>query len=234
MPTIQVLCHLQDIDREWDEKARLYQSARQQLADNSDLEAQREAQRAREHQLAATRGALRDVELKLKGLQAKLKEDETTLYSGRIRIPKELEGLRQDSEQLKKQISQLEDQALTLMTQVDELQQSADRGVQELQAFEAQKASTQEALTSQVGSLRARLKQLQEAREQARSTLGRAELVLYDELRATKGGLALAPMKASVCQVCRVSVPALKARNVGLGEIPVTCEGCGRILYLVP
>jgi len=62
--------------------------------------------------------------------------------------------------------------------------------------------------------------------------LGRAELRFYDQLRAKKAGMALSPMKDRVCQTCRVTVPTCKAQMVESRQAIVTCEGCGRILYL--
>ena len=122
MNLVEILCRLQTLDQEWEEKGRRFQALRQQLADQTPLESRREAQRRREMQLASRRRDLRDAELELASLQEKAREIETNLYSGHIRAPKELENLRRDGEQIKQRIAQLEDRILAAMTELDELE----------------------------------------------------------------------------------------------------------------
>ena len=231
MSLLGVLCQLQAIDREWDEKARLYRSVEGRLSDGSELKANREAQQRRAEGLAAERVELRDAELELSGLQTKAQEVETDLYGGRIRAPRELENLRRDSEYLQRRISEVEDRVLIALTGMDELEAAARRGEEELSSFEAAWADEHESLTAQYKELRARLRKLQSAREELRRALGRAELALYDELRNKKRGTSLSPVRNGVCQMCRVTVPSYKAELIQAGDTVVTCEGCGRILY---
>ncbi len=231
MNLVEILCRLQTLDQEWEEKGRRFQAVRQELADQTPLEGRREAQRQREAQLASRRRELRDAELELAGLQAKAREIETNLYSGRIRSPKELENLRRDGEQIKQRIAHLEDRILLAMTEVDELEAASQRGAEELRAFEGQWAESREALTQEHKALRTRLQELQAERDKTRALLDRNVLALYDALRAQKGGQALAPLRDGLCQVCRVALPSFKIQSVETGETIITCEGCGRILY---
>ncbi len=230
MSLIRSLWRLQTVDQEWDEKAKLYQDVRQEIADASELEQKRQALRQLAEKLSAMRGGLRDGELELASLQEKARQVDADLYGGRISSPKELENLRQDEEQVKKRISKLEDQVLVAMTTVDDLEASVARDNEELLVFEEKRSVRHKELVVQYGELRARLQQIKTDREKLRSDLGRAELSLYDELRRTKGGVALAPVRDSVCQVCRVTVPSHKVRIAEKGDAVATCEGCGRIL----
>lgn len=231
MSPFELLVRLQGVDRDWDEKARLYESVKKQLADQSELVSRRTAHGRLADELSATRGDLRDGELALDSLHERVRKVEAELYSGRVRSPKELENLRKDSEHLRRRISQLEDRVLLAMTQVDELEEAARQGEQELRAFEVEWQETRRSFATQHEALRTSLKQLQQMREELRGQLGRAELGLYDELRAKKAGMALSLVKDGVCQTCRVTVPTYKARMVESRRAIVTCEGCGRILY---
>ena len=231
MGLIQVILQLQDADQEWDKKAKLYQSVRQRLSDQSELEAERKAQRDRVQELSSTRGTLRDAELELAALQEKADRIEKDLYGGRITSSRELENLRQDGEHIQRRLSEIEDRVLIGMTKVDDLEAATTQGEKKLQAFEMQWAKERELLVDQYKKLRARLQQLQKSREQLRGRLGRAELALYDELRAKKGGIALSPAKDGVCQLCHVKLPSYKSELMETGETVVTCDGCGRILY---
>lgn len=232
MHLIEALCRLNAVDQEWDEKGRLYQVVRQRLADQSPLEAARQAQQARQAALSQKRGALRDGELELNALQEKVRQAEESLYGGRITSSRELENLRRDCEHLKQRIAHLEESLLDLMESVEALEREAAQGAAELAAFEARWAAEREADTALYHELRARLQALQEERERLRSQIEARALVVYDALRRTKGGTPLAPVRDGICQACRVSVPSGKAQMIERGdESIVLCEGCGRILY---
>jgi len=231
MALTSVLYDLQSVDQEWDEKGRRYQWVAQRLHDTSELDAMRKAQSDRAKLLADTRGQLRDSELQLESMQQKLAQMESDLYGGRIRSPRELENLRVDAEHQRRHIGELEDRVLGLMADVEDLETAVKSGAEELQAFEAQWAATQQKLVEEYKELRARLQVLQARRDELRGRLGRSELALYDELRRTKGGMALSSVVDGICQACRVTVPSHKRHLLQTGETIVTCEGCGRILY---
>jgi len=232
MHLIRALCRLQAIDAEWDEKGRLFQEIRARLMDESELQAARRAQKAREERLATLRSALRDAELELQGLQQKVNALDEALYSGRVLAPRELDNMRRDSEYLKRRISAREDEALELMAEIEELEQETSRGAEALQAKEAQWAQERQNLRAQYETLLARLKAIKQEREQIRTAIDAQALATYDQLRRTKHGQALSAFRDGRCQTCHVAVPSNKARLVEEGqEVLVTCEGCGRILY---
>lgn len=233
MELIEALRRLAEIDEEWDAKAHRYQTLRDRLSDDTLLRTKRTEQKRLEETLASARGQLHDLELELEGLQAQAKQVEQDLYGGTITSPRELENLHRDAEYLKRRIGQLEEEILALMERVDTLSAAAAQGANELQAFEQQWNKEMQSTHEEYLTLRARLESLRDEREHLRSLIPRRELALYDELRRSKGGKPLAPMRDRVCLVCHVSVPSYKAAIVEEGgDAIATCEGCGRILYL--
>jgi uncharacterized protein len=233
MTLIQTLCRLQAVDQEWDEKGRQFQLVRQRLADQSELDARRQAQERLQKQLSRVRTSLQDAELRLSSLQQKIATVENDLYSGRVTSPRELANLQQEREIHLRHLSETEDEVLMGLTQAEELEEAVSKGAQELDHFEKAWAHEQEQLRVQYRELGTRLQQLKSEREALRATVGRAELGLYDELRKSKAGQALSPMKGSMCQTCRVTVPSNKAQMAQTGQVLMCCEGCGRILYPV-
>jgi uncharacterized protein len=231
MSLIQTLCRLQAVDQEWDEKGRQFQLVRQRLADQSELEERRQAQENLQQQLSRVRTALQDAELRMASLQQKIETVGNELYSGHTTSSRELANLQQEREMHLRHLSETEDEVLMGLTQAEELEEAVAKGAQELVRFEKAWAHEQEQLRVQYRELGTRLQQLKREREALRVTVGRAELGLYDELRKSKGGQALSPMKGSMCQTCRVTVPSNKAQLAQSGETLVCCEGCGRILY---
>lgn len=232
MHLIQALIQLDAVDREWDDKGRLYQAVRQRLADQTALTERRQAQQSREAELHQQRGAMRDAELALAALQEKARQTEDALYSGRVLAPRELDNLRREAELLQRRLAETEERLLELMQAVDDLQAAVACGAEELATFEARWASEQESDLALYQELRSRLQALQERRAALREEIEPRTLALYDSLRRSKGGMALAAMSGGVCQVCRVAAPSAKAQLVERGdESVVLCNGCGRILY---
>jgi len=231
MSLVQTLLDLQHVDTEWDDKGGRFQAIRKRLSDSSELETLRTTQTECEQKLGATRGQLRDHELALQSLQQKLKQIESDLYSGRITSPRELESLQQERGYTKVHISETEDAVLTTMTETEELEASCEQGQTDLQAFEARWKEERVSLSNEYRRLHARLVELKEMRDGLRGTVDRRPLALYDELRAAKGGMALAPERNGTCQICHVTLPTQKRRLVLEGNEAITCFGCGRILY---
>lgn len=231
MSLVQTLLCLQHVDTEWDDKGGRFQIIRKKLSDSSELETVRAEQGGRQKQLSATRGRLRNLELDLESLQQKLKHIETDLYGGRVNAPRELEALEQDRGYTRQHITETEDAVLLAMTEAEELEAACERGKLMLQEFEERWEQERGALSGEYRELHARLLVLKESREQLRSNVGRSSLALYDELRASKAGMALAPASEGTCQTCHVTIPTQKRRLVEEGESVVTCFGCGRILY---
>jgi len=195
MSLIQTLLRLQQVDTEWDDKRGRFQTIRKRLSDSSELEANRAAQSGRQKQLSGIRGQLRDHELRLQSLQQKLKQIETDLYGGRVTAPRELEALQQELGYTKQHISETEDAVLMAMTETEDLEAACETGQLSLANFEARWDKERVALSDEYRELHAQLLVLKESRDKLRSTIGRSTLALYDELRASKGGMALAPAK---------------------------------------
>jgi predicted nucleic acid-binding Zn-ribbon protein len=232
MNRLQMLLALQTVDQEWDDKGRRYQVLRKQLADSSELEGLQAACHHIKQELTTNRSKLRNLELEMASLQSKLREVQDSLYSGRVRLPKDLETLQKESQILKQRLHTMEDEILTLMSLVEEYEAKDILKTSALLAFQERSVGEREAQTTEYNDLRVRLKALQESREKLRGAIARGDLALYDELHGKKNGIALASMIESSCQICRVSAPVRKAQLVASGDEVITCEGCGRILYI--
>lgn len=231
MTLVQQLLHLQNMDHEWDEKYDRYQAVRQGIADQNELNAHRATKVAADEALSATRGKLHSMELEMASLQTRAQELQEELYGGGVLAARELDNLRKDHEHTLARLAVLEDDILLAMTRVDDLQETAAAASAKLVAYEASYAQEHETLIDEYKVLRARLEQLKNERQRQRAALPPRDVALYDELRAAKGGRAMAPVADGICQRCRVSVPAHKVAVAKRGDAVARCEGCGRILY---
>lgn len=231
MTLLQTLRKLQDVDQEWDEKAEIYKSVRQRLADESELKKRRDTLQQYEEELTSVRADLRNAELEYDSLEEKIEGVKEELYGGRVTSSKELSSLQEELEYLQRRLSELEERILEGMATVDDLEEAITSGREELETFEKEWREERESLRARYSTLRSRLEELKERREGFRARVDSGVLTLYDELRRKKKGRALAPVSDGICQICRVRVPSHKVQAIRSDERVIVCDGCGRILY---
>lgn len=158
--------------------------------------------------------------------------DQDRVDQGVITNPKDLQRMLAELESLERRITALEDQELEVMQQVETAQQ-------ELDSLTAQVAAADERLAMLTGSrdektdaLDRELDEVAREREPIVAGLPADLLALYDKLRAQKGGVGAAPLRARQCGGCRLSIDAAELAEIkaaGSDEV-IRCEECQRIL----
>lgn len=230
MSRTSTLWHLQTIDQEIDEKTKRAQQVGEAQANNPKVVAAKTALEADQKNLAQARAALRDRELDASSLEAKIKQVEAQLYSGHVSNPKELDGLEKDLQMHKRRRSEMDDALLRLMDSVEQALRRAEERALALRAVEETRKNEVEHLSREETALAARLAELATQREQTRAALDTDALRQYDQLRRTKAGRAVAPVKSDSCSQCGVAVPTGLINRVRAGDEIVLCTSCGRIL----
>ena len=224
------LWHLQLIDQEIDVKTKRTRQVDEMLASDPEVATARASGDAAQQKLGAGRRALQDRELEAKSLDAKIKEINERLYGGKVSNPKELESLSKDLEMHKRNRRALDDTLLAAMDQVDQAQARAKEMAQSLESVEAKRAGDRVHLTGERESLIARLAELGSEREKTLAVLGVDSVRMYDRLRQTKAGRAVAQMPRGACSACGVTIPTGLKSRIQTGEEIVSCPSCGRIL----
>jgi len=182
------------------------------------------ALRRQEFQLHQAEGDLRALEKRLQGFQQRL-------YGGAIRSEKELSALQSEIEQGRQQKDALEEDILQQMLDLDDLQDH----LQEMADAEPRKARECEATLQEIAveeaALQGRITPLRETRAGLAAELQPASLVLYEQIRRERGGMAVARVVDNTCAGCRLEVAVL-TRKAAMGEDLVRCEYCGCILHV--
>jgi predicted nucleic acid-binding Zn-ribbon protein len=180
--------------------------------------------------LTKRRKAAQDREWDVRDGQAKVNNVESRLYGGTVTNPKELASLLRDVESLKAHLSTLQDRSLETMVAQDEAQaavNAARDSLAELEvAWEAdllRLRGEEQALQDQIAA--------KEARRQAdAAVIDPASLAIYQRLRPTKGGRAVARLRGDMCEGCRLTLPSGQAARAKTSLAIVYCINCGRIL----
>jgi predicted nucleic acid-binding Zn-ribbon protein len=197
-----------------------------------------------ESQLAATEAGVES--LKQKGRQVEVERKNLELDVGtrtesilrlktqqyQTRKNDEFQAIGHEIERYENEIRKLEDQELELMIEADKL-----KG--ELEAADKSARATKESISRQLGDLETKSKALG-SREQELETERQALAAQIDDdlldqferLFNSKGDAAVVAVEHGVCTGCHMKVTTATAARVKAGREIVSCEQCGRILYL--
>jgi predicted nucleic acid-binding Zn-ribbon protein len=76
------------------------------------------------------------------------------------------------------------------------------------------------------------VERLAAARQRVADQIDPATLRNYEMIRRTRGGLAVVPIEQRACKGCRISLSSAEVQRARSSPEPITCQSCGRILYL--
>ena len=215
------LLRLQQVDSQLDHvKSRLAEIERMLANDEVVKQAQITLQEAEQSRETAQKELSRADE-EVKAIQAKLKENQEHLYGGKVRNPKELQDLQMEAESLNRHLRALEDSELEKMMALEERQTEAKVADGALEAVRAQRAN----------KLLAEGERLQEERSTNLNSIDERDLKIYDGLRASKGGIAVAKVQNKTCGACGAELSASLAQAARSPNELTRCDNCKRILY---
>jgi uncharacterized protein len=144
----------------------------------------------------------------------------------------EFQALGHEIERYENEIRKLEDQELELMIEADKV-----KG--EFEAADKTAKVTMDAISRQLGDLESKSKALetqQQELEKERQALAAgidADLLdQFERLFNSKGDAAIVAVEHGVCTGCHMKITTATAAGVKAGKEIVSCENCGRILYL--
>ena len=144
----------------------------------------------------------------------------------------EFAAMGREIERYQKEISDLEDSELNLMEQADLLKAR-------IATEETQTSATKSSIAKQVadldgkqGILTGRLEELKKERDELAGKVDEDLLDRFNRLFASKGDAAVVALEHDVCTGCHMKITTQTAVRVKGGKEIVSCEQCGRILYL--
>jgi predicted nucleic acid-binding Zn-ribbon protein len=233
LKSLEDLLDLQSVDSEIDQlldrrtnlpELKAFRTAHDELA---RIEGQLAgmASRIREIDLATDKS---DGELKIEEIKAH--REEQRLYAGGLSA-RDAEHLRNEVQMLQRQISEHEDQLLALMEEKDGLEAAAESLSAERDAVSAEKGRIEQVVAASWSVIDDDVARL-ESRKSALNPLIDPDLIaLYEEIRPTKEGVAVARLGEGVCGGCHLTLSAAEQVQAGKAQ-PPRCIHCWRILVL--
>jgi uncharacterized protein len=197
-----------------------------------------------ESQLAATAAGVEV--LKQKGRQIEIERKKLELDAGtrtesilrlktqqyQTRKNDEFQAIGHEIERYENEIRKLEDQELELMIEADKL-----KG--EIETADKSARATKESISRQLIDLETKSKalgsqqqELETERQALAAQIDDDLLDQFERLFNSKGDAAVVAVQHGVCTGCHMKVTTATASQVKAGKEIVSCENCGRILYL--
>jgi uncharacterized protein len=227
------LFRLQQIDSQLDQiAARLRQI---EIAMDQDEALRMASQRAdsAERILGEVSKELRKAEEEVQTQRIKIEETEASLYGGRIRNPKELQDLQNEAAALKRYLSVLEDRQLDAMLAVEEAEREVAETRSELERVQGETERENASLVAEQRVLQRDFARQSAERQAAASNIPADQLALYEQLRQSRNGVAVAKVVDRACSACGTThTPGLLQAARSPHQI-TRCTTCGRILYAV-
>ncbi len=144
----------------------------------------------------------------------------------------EFQAIGHEIERYENEVRKLEDQELELMIEADKMKA-------EFEAAENTARATKETISRQLIDLESKSKaletqqrELENEREALASKIDADLLDQFERLFNSKGDAAIVAVEHGVCTGCHMKVTTATAAGVKAGKEIVSCEQCGRILYL--
>ena len=151
---------------------------------------------------------------------------------GLVTSPKDLARMQQELVSLSRRISELEDTELEVMEQLEAAQAEHARLSDRVAASDARAAELVESRDAGAGDVARQTEALTAERKVTATGVPADLLALYERLRAQKGGVGAAVLRARQCTGCSLQ---LNAADLGvIAKAPLDevlrCEECDRIL----
>jgi predicted nucleic acid-binding Zn-ribbon protein len=227
----QLLAELQRVDSSLDRARERLAIVNSQLEDRSALGTIEAEHQAAESHLHRQQALQRDLELQVQDLRDKLETIEKKLYSGTVSNPKELDSMAKDAQQFRNLISGREDQLLEIYDAVDTATARLAEIASRLGDARATYVDNQRLLATERDGLNATIAELENQRDSLVAATDSQSLRIYEGLRRTRNGLAVAEVAQRTCQGCRITLPVNEEIRARSSQELVFCQSCGRILH---
>jgi predicted nucleic acid-binding Zn-ribbon protein len=144
----------------------------------------------------------------------------------------EFQAMGHEIERYENDIRKIEDEELELMDQADKVKIQLEAEEKKAGATKESIVRQMKALEEKSGVLEARLQEITKERAELATKIDEDLLNRFDRLFASKGDAAVVALEHEVCTGCHMKVTTATSMHVKAGKEIVSCEQCGRILYV--
>jgi hypothetical protein len=225
------LFRLQTLDTDLDRRKARLQEIERVLTDSGATTRSRAAVAQLEADLHTARAEVHTAETVLEDHRLKMEEVEKALYGGAVRNPKELQDLQSEVESLRRYRPTLENRVLEAMLALEEREIQHKAARKELERVQELETTRNDDLLLKRDEGRGEIERLESEREAALVDVSAADQDLYRQLRASRGGVAVALLEDDSCGACGLIQSHSIRQSIRMAADLHLCKQCGRILY---
>ena len=149
--------------------------------------------------------------------------------------PDEYTAAIREADAARKQISALETQILEQMEQLEQAEASLNERAAEIATLNSDREAKLKAFDDETGTIGDRLTSARKEREEVFASLPKPMSALYSRIGARiRDGVAVAEARNRSCSACFMSLRPQMMAEIRRGDEIITCDNCGRILYVAP
>ena len=145
---------------------------------------------------------------------------------------KELQNIQHEVDSLKEQRLRLEDQLLEVELRLDSANREQSAAAQDVLEREKARSTDVEGWKHEVRTLNDSITRTDARRETQKIKIAPRALLVYEDVRRRRGGMAVARVQGSTCGACRIQMPDSVRKKVFNSDVLAQCPNCERILYL--
>jgi predicted nucleic acid-binding Zn-ribbon protein len=181
-----------------------------------------------------------EVERKRLEVEADSKRTQIAKYQTQqleTRKNEEYTALKHEIERAQSDINTIEDRELELMQEFEDLKPVIAAADAKYGAEKNRVANLMKIADEKVGVLQGRADELKVERDAIAEEVKSSDddlFELYEKLFRTKAGRAIVPLEGNHCSGCHMTVTPATLRDAKVGTTVVSCEQCGRIVYVLP
>jgi predicted nucleic acid-binding Zn-ribbon protein len=231
-PDLKNVIELQQVDLKVAELTKQIDSVPAQIQSlQSRLDEFIHAQEERKKRLAANQHERKDLDGDIKVIQEKIARHKDQLYQ--VKTNDQFRAMTKEIEAEEAKVRAIEDGILEKMLEAEEIQQHIQEAAALLEGEQARVAAEIAQLESERKADDDERARLQALRDQIQDGLSESTRILYQRIRQSRRGLAVAEVHAGFCTACNVLLRPQAYNDVRTNEVVLTCENCGRIIYYV-
>src|SRR5690348_16179901 len=149
--------------------------------------------------------------------------------------PDEYTAAIREADAARKQISGLETQILEQLETLEQAEAALKERAAEIAGMNSDREAKLKAFDDEAGTIGDRLAAARKEREEIFASLPKQLSALYSRIGARiRDGVAVAEARNRSCSACFMSLRPQVMAEVRRGEDIITCDNCGRILYVAP
>jgi len=225
------LYRLQVVDSRMDEIRARLDEIRRTLENDEELRRAKDQVDKTEIAHKAALKMLKGAEEEVDKQKVKIVQSEASLYSGMVKNPKELQDLQNEVASLKRYLEVLEERLLEAMVEEEAEELTNQTALEALEKVRARLEDQNITFKTEQADLKKELERFESERQAALAPLEPRLLIIYENLRQERRGLAVAKVSDGACAACGTTLTPSQNQSARSTDQVFNCPTCGRILF---